>query len=388
MATIDGMRVLFGQGTSATFQTELKQPNQLYFLTDTQELYLGSVRYAIGKDVTFQVTGTGDTVANASWDSATKTLTIVLGNAGDAASVISAIQTAIAPCVTHIYSQRGSSILVDDTNKSNVEISLNIAEGVDAGNVLLEECSDGLRGNVNIPEVPVKGIRSDEKIISLDDSKLFTTLSIDTEVRNNITYVVLKGVNGAEISRFDASDFVKSGMLQSVTLEEQTVGSEVHKFLVMTFLVAGGTTKTVQVDLNDLLDVYVAAENGGLRLDNNNAFSIDNNVAANTSGVNTNQNINFNSTVSLNTIMYDAHGLITGEKTITFSIPGLSGSVGTSGNVSKVLTFVSMSPTGTLSGEYANVVTSVASTSTNNQIPTAKSVYDLVDSSVTKWQRF
>ena len=388
MATIDGMRVLFGQGTSATFQTELKQPNQVYFLTDTQEIYLGGVRYAIGKDVTFRVTGSGDTVSDASWDSATNTLTITRGEAGDAASVMAAIETAIAPCVKHVYSQRGSSILVDDTDKDNVEISLNIAGGNDAGNVFIDECSDGLRANVELPEVPIQGIRARDPVLALDGKNLYTTLSIDTETRDGYTYIVLKGIDGVEISKFNATDFVTSGLLQSVELRDVAVGGEVHKELVMTFLVAGGGTRTVSVDLNDLLDIYGAAANGGLTMDSNNEFSITNTVQANTEGVNTGKSINFNSTVTLNTITYDEHGLVTGTRAITFQIPGLSGSAGTSGTVSKLLTFVSMSPTGTLSGEYAAVVNSIGSTSTDSQIPTAKSVYDLVDDATTKWQRF
>lgn len=388
MATIDGMRVLFGQGTSATFATEIKEPNKLYFITDTQEIYLGSVKYALGKEINFRVTGSGDTVANADWNSGTKTLTLTLGNAGTAPSVVSAIETALAPCITHVYSDRGSAILVDDTDKDNVEISLNIASGAEAGNVDIEECSDGLRANVTLPPVPVQGVRGGDKVLSMDGTSLFSTLSIDTETSNGRTYIVLKGLQGVEISKFDASDFITSGMLQSVTLQEQVIGGQVHKVLVMTFLVAGGGTSTVSVDLNDLLDVYGAAAGGGLTMDASNEFSITNSVTPNSSGLNESKNVAFNSTVTLNTITYDAHGLITGTKAITFSIPGLSGSVGTSGSNNKLLTFVSMSPTGTLSGEYINVVTSLSSASTDAQIPTAKTVYDSVDAATAKWQRF
>lgn len=387
MATIDNLRVLFGQGTSTTFASELKEPNKLYFLTDTQEIYLGNVRYALGKDITVQVSGTGDTVANATWDSATKTLTILLGNAGDAASVTAAINTALATCVKHIYSDRGSAILVNDTDKDNVEISLNIAAGAYAGNVLLEECSDGLRGNVTIPEVPVEGVAAGDKILSLAGKNIASTLSITTEAIDNKQYIILKGINGVEVSKFDASDFISSGMLQSVTLEDVAVSGEIHKFLVMTFYTEGGQTSTVRVDLNDLMNVYGAATGGGLTLDANSNFSITNSVSPNY-GVNTDKTIAFNSTVTLNTITYDAHGCITGTKAITFSIPGLSGSAGTQGSQSKLLTYVSMSSAGVLSGEYMNVVTAIGSGSTDAQIPTAKSVYDAVEDAITKWQRF
>lgn len=388
MATIDNMRVLFGQGTSTTFETETKLPNKLYFLTDTQEMYLGSVRYALGKDITVQVTGSGDTVSSASWDGNTKTLTITLGNAGDAASVQSSIESALANCITHITSARGSSILVDDRNKDNVQISLNIAQGSLAGNVRIEECSDGLRANVDIPDASVTGVKAGDKVLSLEGSQLAATLSITTEAgTDGKQYVILKGIGGAEISKFDASDFVSSGMLQSVTLEDIVVEGNVHKFLVMTFIVEGGGTDTIRVDLNDLMNTYGAEAYGGLKMNANNEFSIENSVTPNLS-VNTDKTIQFNSTVTLKTIAYDSHGLITGVKDITFSIPGLTGSVGASGDKSKLLTFVSMSADGVLSGEYMNVVSSIGSTSTDAQIPTAKSVYDLVESAATKWERF
>lgn len=387
MATIDNMRVLFGLGTSASFETELKEPNKLYFIQDKHEMYLGGVRYAIGDDINVQVTGIGDTVANATWDVNTKTLSIQLGNAGDAASVRQAIDTALSRCVKHIYSQRGSSILVNDQDKDNVEISLNIAQGHYAGNVVIEECSDGLRASVEIPETGIIGAKLGDKILSAEGQYLASTLSITTESgTDGKQYVILKGINGVEISKFDASDFVTAGMLQSVTLEDRVVAGQIHKFLVMTFLVEGGRTSTIAVDLQDLVDVYTAKAGGGLKLENN-AFSVINEVTPNY-GVNTDKNIEFNTNVTLNTIMYDSHGMITGTKEITFRIPGTSGSVGNQGAKNTLLTFVSMADNGVLSGEYLNVVSELSASSTHTQIPTAKAVYDLVDSSATRWERF
>ncbi len=389
MATIETQEVLFGFGVSTDFVGIMKEPNKLYFLQDTQEIYLGGVRYAFGEDTIIQISGSGDTVANASYDATTKTLVLTLGNAGVASSVVSAIQAALATAVTHIYSDRNSAIIVDDADKTNVEVSLNLATGADAGNVTLSQNSSGLKAQVTLPEVPVQSVKSGDKVLSLEGTALTSTLSITTEVDSDTgkQYVILKGVGGVEISKFDASDFVTSGMLESVSLEDIVVEGQIHKFLVLTFLVAGGDTETVRVDLNDLMNVYSAAAGGGLTLDANSAFSITNSVTPNY-GVNVDQNISFNSTVTLNTITYDNHGLITGIKAITFGIPGLSGSVGTSGSTSKLLTYVSMSSTGVLSGEYMNVVTSLGSAPTDAQIPTAKAVYDAIDAATPKWTRY
>ena len=389
MATIDTTTVLFGFGTSADFVGLMKEPNKLYFLQDTQEMYLGGVRYAFGVDTTIQISGSGDTVSGASYDSATKTLTITLSNAGTAASVVTAIQTALATAVTHIFSDRDSAIIVNDADKTAVEVSLNLATGADAGNVTLSQCSNGLKADVVLPEVPVQSVKSGDKVLALEGTALTSTLSITTEFDSeaNKQYVILKGIGGVEISKFDASDFVTAGMLQSASLEEVAVSGQIHTFLVLTFLTAGGGTETVRVDLNELMNIYGAKSGGGLTLDANSEFSITNSVTPNY-GVNVDQNISFNSTVTLNTIMYDAHGLITGTKAITFGIPGLSGSVGTSGSTSKLLTYVTMSSTGVLSGEYMNVVTALGAAPSDAQIPTAKAVYDAIDAATPKWNRY
>lgn len=387
MATIDNLQVLFGQGTSTAFETELKEPNKLYFLTDTKEVFLGNVRYAFGNDISVNITGSGDTVSNVTWNPSTKTLTIVLGTASDALSIQNALTTALSSCVKHISSDRGSSILVDDSNKDDVTIGLNIATGTYAGNVVLEECSDGLRANVVITDTGIVDVTPGDKVLKMTGDTVGAVLSITTEAENGKQYVILKGIDGVEISRFDASDFVKSGMLKSVTIEEAVVSGQIHKILVMEFYVEGGQTQTVRVDLQEFVDVYTAKPGGGLTLDSDSAFSISNSVSA-SSGVNTNQTVNFNSTLTLKTIMYDAHGLITGVKDITFSIPGTSGSAGTQNAKNTLLTYVSMNDHGQISGEYVSLVNAIGVGSTDLQVPTAKAVYDAIDAATTKWVRF
>ena len=382
---MNNMRVLFGFGTSASYATEMKEPNKLYFCSDTQEIYLGASRYAFGKDINIQITGSGDTVAGVTWDINTKTLNIVLGDAGDAESVVEAIQSALITCIKNISSSMNSAIKIDSSNKDNVEVALEIAEGQFAGNVQLSQSWHGLRADANIPSVPVEGVTSGDKILSLTNKQLSTTLTITTEKDvDQKQYIILRGIGGVEISKFDASMFITSGLLLSATIEEHPVsGGAVHTFLVLTFLTADGGTDTVEVDLEDLIDVYSAAVGGGLSLSASNAFSITNVVAPNTSGLNTDQTITFGSAVVLNTITYDSHGSITGTKSITLTIPELNGgSVGTSGSISKVLTYTSIDGDGDLIGETADVVNSTAgitSGSTDSQVPTAKAVYDLVD---------
>ena len=77
--------VLFSRGSSATFPSVLKDPNTIYFLTDTNEIYLGSEKYGFGKDITVAITGVGDTVSNVTWDLASNLDEKVLANSGGTA---------------------------------------------------------------------------------------------------------------------------------------------------------------------------------------------------------------------------------------------------------------------------------------------------------------
>ncbi len=374
--------VLFSRGSSVTFPSVLKDPNTIYFLTDTNEIYLGSDKYGFGKDITVTISGVGDTVSNVSWDLASKTLILTMGEAGDAQSIKDAIDEAVGTCIKTISTDRGSAILVDDEDPENVKLSLNIAEGQHAGNVLIEECSDGLKASVEIPEDAVQGVVAGDKVLSLEGELLKSTLSIGTVKENDITYVILKGIGGQEISRFDASDFVKDGMLDSVALEYST---EIpgHRVLVFTFNTASGKEK-IKVDVTEFIDTYTAAAEGGLKLDGN-EFSIKNEVEA-SGPINTDVAPGFGETVVLKAVKYDAHGLVTGTGNFNFTMPSIVG--GEIGGSAKLLRHVQIASDGTLTGVDIDISTALNESSKHTQIPTAKAVYEAIQDAKTLWERF
>lgn len=372
--------VQFSRGSSVNFQNIPKDPNTLYFLTDSHEMYLGGEKYAFGKDITVVVQGNGDTIANATFDRDEKKLVLVLGEAGDAASVIELVRDAVAACVKTVTSDRGSSILVDDSDPENLKLKLNIAEGRNAGNVNIEECSDGLRASVEIPEDAVQGVDAEDKILKLDGKLLKTQLSITTVKENGATYVVLKGLNGVEVSRFDAAEFVKDGMLDKVELKYSSDGLN-HRILVLTFNTEAGK-EAIELDINDLVDVYVARENGGLR-EENNEFFIDNNVEA-SGPINTDVAPAFGEEVSLKAVKYDAHGLITGVGTFKFKMPEIVG--GEVGGAGKLVTHLTVGADGEFSGETVDLVTALSASSTDAQVPTAKATWQAIEDARTVWE--
>lgn len=372
--------VQFSRGSSVNFQNIPKDPNTLYFLTDSHEMYLGGEKYAFGRDITVVVQGNGDTIANATFDRDEKKLVLVLGEAGDAASVIELVRDAVAACVKTVTSDRGSSIVVDDSDPENLKLKLNIAEGRNAGNVNIEECSDGLRASVEIPEDTVQGVDAEDKILKLDGKMLKTQLSITTVKENGATYVVLKGLNGVEVSRFDAAEFVKDGMLDKVELKYSSDGLN-HRILVLTFNTEAGK-EAIELDINDLVDVYVARENGGLR-EENNEFFIDNNVEA-SGPINTDVAPAFGEEVTLKAVKYDAHGLITGVGTFKFKMPEIVG--GEVGGAGKLVTHLAVGADGEFTGETVDLVTALNASNTDAQVPTAKATWQAIEDARTVWE--
>lgn len=372
--------VLFSRGSSISFPSIVKDPNTLYFLIDTHEIFLGNERYAFGNDISIVVSGEGDVVTDVTYSDTNKTLTLVKGNAGDTNSVTAAIQTALSRCVKTIASERGSAISVDSSDPENIKLSLNIAKDAHAGNVNIEECSEGLRASVDIPAPTVTGVQADDKMLALSGTNLTSTLSVTTEKADGTVYVVLKGINDVEISKFDASDFVKAGMLKSASLEDAAVSGQVHRLLVLEFNIEGGQTETLKVDLNEFIDIYTAAPNGGLALEGG-AFSIDNSVQA-SDGLNGDAEITFGSTLTLKTVKFNDKGLITETKDVNFTIPKLSGTVGDSTDKSTLLTSVNIDDSGVLSGDTIDLVLELTGSVTDAQVPTAQAVKHAIDAAV------
>ena len=129
----------------------------------------------------------------------------------------------------------------------------------------------------SISGLAIKSVASSEKVIAADENGvLSTTLGLDSYVKevNGVskTYVKLTGIEGAIISEFDASAFVKDGMINSVTYDVDS------KTMSIAWNTDSGIDK-VEIPLSGLVDTYTA-DNKGLVVENN-QFSIKLNPAEN-----------------------------------------------------------------------------------------------------------
>ena len=118
---------------------------------------------------------------------------------------------------------------------------------------------DALSARIDNIENAAIGVKSGEKIISLDDSthELSTTLGLTLENRDDgKEYLVLTGINGAKVADIDATRFLKDGMINDVKLT--TDGK--NKYLVITFNTDSGKTEPIKLDVSSLIDVYTAGD--------------------------------------------------------------------------------------------------------------------------------
>lgn len=104
-------------------------------------------------------------------------------------------------------------------------------------------------------------IKAGEKLIQKNENKeLFTDLTVDikTETVNEkaTTFIVIYGDSGKtqEISRVDASKFVKDGMLKSAAYDAKT------HILTLTFNTDSEKPEPITVDLGTLVDTYTAGD--------------------------------------------------------------------------------------------------------------------------------
>lgn len=99
-------------------------------------------------------------------------------------------------------------------------------------------------------EQAVKGVKSDDKILSLGgDGMLSAVVSLVYENGN----IILKDKDGEAISTVSAAPFVKDGMLESVTYDAST---KKIKFKWNT----GSEINPVEISLEEFIDTYVADE--------------------------------------------------------------------------------------------------------------------------------
>lgn len=221
----------------------------------------GSIKKAVA-DAKTAIIGTADDAADVD------TINGVKKAAADAKSAAVAAQTAAD---TKVKSVEGTDTVVATTTEHAVSVSLKTS---DKGNVKFTQDTDGLSANVTIPAATVTGVKAGDNVLALEGTELTSTISLSVDAtagEDGKKYIRLKGIDGADLGKIDTADFVKDGMLQDAKYSTDT-----HK-ITLTFNTDSGK-EAIELDLNDLVNVYKAGN--GLALATDGTFSIDTDITA------------------------------------------------------------------------------------------------------------
>lgn len=172
-----------------------------------------------------------------------------------AAAAAEAAKKAAESKVASVTATTGSAIEVTGTvTAPTVGLKLDKA----SGNVTLSQSAAGLKASVQIPAATVTGVATGDKVLGLNGTLLSSTLNL--KYNSTTKKIQLLGIKNAVIAEVDASDFIKDGMVNTVSFDPKS------KALTITFNTDSGK-ETITVDLSSLVDTYTAGN--GIAIDKN-----------------------------------------------------------------------------------------------------------------------
>lgn len=234
----------------------------------------GKASVSVGNDgVTISASGTtlaeGDANGETSVDGTSKSIVKGLNTAAyrseddfysatdgaAAAAAAEAAKKAAESKVASVTATTGSAIEVTGTATAPT-VGLKLDK--DSGNVTLSQSAAGLKASVQIPAANVTGVATGDKVLGLNGTLLSSTLNLKYD--SNTKKIQLLGIKNAVIAEVDASDFIKDGMVNTVSFDPES------KALTITFNTDSGK-ETITVDLSSLVDTYTAGN--GIAIDKN-----------------------------------------------------------------------------------------------------------------------
>ena len=393
MAT-NGQRVSFKYGLKSNFNTPtfVKDENTVYFVTENEnssygDIYVGS-RCFTGITVTFN--GSGPFIVGVS--PTAHSIVFTRGNAvygtPEAGSQDVDISSAISDALSaYVKTVQGSGAITIGGTTATPIVGLTFDErNGHKGNVTFSQSTNGLVGNVSvadldIPEAGIQGVTSGDKFLVAQGNGIGASINITYDSEDQAIY--LWGTDTVSpVAAIDTTDFVKDGMLSSASYANGTI--------TLVFNTDGPTTP-IEIDVSDLVDVYTAADGGGLTVTAN-AFAINNSVTPNTTGLNTDGiTLNYGTTTTVQTIKYNGKGLITGADTYNVTLPSLpnfASPTGSIGGENKILGNASLGSGGLTGTIVYDVISDFTGSPTVTQIPNAIALYNVVDEAALCWEVF
>ena len=164
-----------------------------------------------------------------------------------AAAAAKAAKAAADSKVASVAATAGSAIEVTGTATAP-KVGLKLDKST-PGNVTLSQSAAGLKASVEIPAATVTGVATGDKVLGLSGTKLSSTLNLKYD--STTKKIQLLGIKDAVIAEVNASDFIKDGMVNTVSFDSAS------KVLTITFNTDSGK-EAIPVDLSSLVDTYTA----------------------------------------------------------------------------------------------------------------------------------
>ena len=237
--------VKFLRGADASYSYNLSTPtdlhkNAIYFAIDKGYLYMNGVRYGGDDAVKVKDVAVSNNILTITYtDDKTKDINLfeVLSEATESQS--------------GLLSPEDKSFIDELSEERNAGMAFISAEQAQT----ISDVASGKYDNL------VTGVSDSDKVLSLSDKVLSATISLSYDEENK--KIKLLGKEGADLGEVDASAFIKDGMLDDVEIveasEENPVGeNKSGKYIVFTWKVLDGETKTDFIAVSDLAESYVA----------------------------------------------------------------------------------------------------------------------------------
>lgn len=353
----------------------LLQPdvNTLYFVMDTNELYLGSKRFNSGRDTKYETNGKGEYVSAISFDEDTKTVTVTqTNNIADAKSLKAKFDELQSKMVVEITADNESPIKVNNSDPQHPTLWMRFAQDT-KGNIDFWSNAEGLAATLNMDKFDTSSIvDSDDEVLQVKKNKISSKLALQMSTTKNGDIVL------------DLVGKERNNVISSVTIDlpdqETLTDARLTNNKVLQLVIAqhNGSIRRVECDLSELVDKYIAAQDGGLQL-RDNAFSIDNNIRAGSFElkVNTNHELQFSQ------LDYDEHGLITRNTSSLVQLPR-DVEAGTYGDGASPITQLTIKSDGSVEVKTIDIATR-ADNNNPNALVTVSALQDFMDQAGAIW---
>lgn len=353
----------------------LLQPdvNTLYFVMDTNELYLGSKRFNSGRDTKYETNGKGEYVSAINFDEDTKTVTVTrTNNIADAESLKAKFDELQSKMVVEITADNESPIKVNNSDPQHPSLWMRFAQDT-KGNIDFWSNAEGLAATLNMDKFDTSSIvDSDDEVLQVKKNKISSKLALQMSTTKNGDIVL------------DLVGKERNNVISSVTIDlpdqETLTDARLTNNKVLQLVIAqdNGSIRRVECDLSELVDKYIAAQDGGLQL-RDNAFSIDNNIRAGSFElkVNTNHELQFSQ------LDYDEHGLITRNTSSLVQLPR-DIEAGTYGDGASPITQLTIKSDGAVEVKTVDIATR-ADDNNPNALVTVSALQDFMDQAGAIW---